>query len=98
MNQLECTYIEVAKKCGPPKGYVESLENWLEKMEGLLQRIHPPSNRFPTLTHVINSSPSRLRSSVPEQTLRQSSALPSNVTSGLRIPLPFPPDTQLVRE
>jgi hypothetical protein len=35
----ECTYVEIAKKRGPPKGYVESLENRLEKMENLLRRV-----------------------------------------------------------
>lgn len=66
-----------------------------------MQRVCPPflllpqsSNRFPTLSRVINSPLPAfvfVRSSIPEQTLRQSSALPSNVTSGLKIPLPFPP-------
>lgn len=37
--QYDCTYIEIAKKRGPPKGYVESLENRLEKMENLLRRV-----------------------------------------------------------
>lgn len=35
----DCTYVEIAKKRGPPKGYVESLENRLEKMENLLRRV-----------------------------------------------------------
>ncbi|KAF8896036.1 fungal-specific transcription factor domain-containing protein [Infundibulicybe gibba] len=38
---FECTYVEAAKKRGPPKGYVESLENRLEKVEGLLRRLCP---------------------------------------------------------
>lgn len=38
---LDCTYVEAAKKRGPPKGYVESLENRLEKMEKLLQTLCP---------------------------------------------------------
>ncbi|KAI0720409.1 hypothetical protein C8Q72DRAFT_862307 [Fomitopsis betulina] len=37
----ECTYMEAAKKRGPPKGYVESLETRLEKMEGLLKKFCP---------------------------------------------------------
>ncbi|KAG8821414.1 hypothetical protein FRC17_009833 [Serendipita sp. 399] len=37
----DCTYVEIAKKRGPPKGYVESLENRLEKMENLLKRLVP---------------------------------------------------------
>ncbi|TBU65203.1 fungal-specific transcription factor domain-containing protein [Dichomitus squalens] len=39
--RLECTYIEAAKKRGPPKGYVESLETRLEKMERLLNKLCP---------------------------------------------------------
>ncbi|KAF5359371.1 hypothetical protein D9756_003609 [Leucocoprinus leucothites] len=38
---FECTYIETAKKRGPPKGYVEGLENRLEKLEKLLKRLCP---------------------------------------------------------
>ncbi|KAG0702839.1 fungal-specific transcription factor domain-containing protein [Suillus ampliporus] len=41
---FECTYIEAAKKRGPPKGYVESLENRLEKMEKLLQKLCPDAD------------------------------------------------------
>ncbi|TFK49793.1 hypothetical protein OE88DRAFT_1755750 [Heliocybe sulcata] len=41
---MECTYIEAAKKRGPPKGYVESLENRLEKMERLLGKIAPEAD------------------------------------------------------
>lgn len=41
---FECTYVEAAKKRGPPKGYVESLENRLEKMEKLLQKVCPDAD------------------------------------------------------
>ncbi|TFY75185.1 hypothetical protein EWM64_g8827, partial [Hericium alpestre] len=41
---FECTYVEAAKKRGPPKGYVESLELRLEKMEALLQRLCPDAD------------------------------------------------------
>ncbi|KZT23297.1 hypothetical protein NEOLEDRAFT_1180171 [Neolentinus lepideus HHB14362 ss-1] len=42
---LECTYVEAAKvKRGPPRGYVESLENRLEKMEKLLGKIAPEAD------------------------------------------------------
>ncbi|KAG6370771.1 hypothetical protein JVT61DRAFT_10973 [Boletus reticuloceps] len=41
---FECSYIEAAKKRGPPKGYVESLENRLEKMEKLLQKVCPDAD------------------------------------------------------
>ncbi|KAI0058759.1 hypothetical protein BV25DRAFT_1788378, partial [Artomyces pyxidatus] len=40
----ECSYVEAAKKRGPPKGYVENLETRLEKMEGLLQRLCPDAD------------------------------------------------------
>ncbi|CDO71787.1 hypothetical protein BN946_scf184939.g11 [Trametes cinnabarina] len=38
--RLDCTYVEAAKR-GPPKGYVESLESRLEKMEKLLNKLCP---------------------------------------------------------
>ncbi|KAH9990706.1 fungal-specific transcription factor domain-containing protein [Russula vinacea] len=41
---FECKYEEAAKKRGPPKGYVESLESRLEKMESLLQRLCPDAD------------------------------------------------------
>ncbi|KAI0298023.1 fungal-specific transcription factor domain-containing protein [Multifurca ochricompacta] len=41
---FECKYEEAAKRRGPPKGYVESLESRLEKMEGLLQRLCPDAD------------------------------------------------------
>ncbi|CCM00118.1 uncharacterized protein FIBRA_02145 [Fibroporia radiculosa] len=40
----ECTYLEAAKKRGPPKGYVESLETRLEKMEKLLNKLCPDAD------------------------------------------------------
>ncbi|KAI0289724.1 hypothetical protein BC826DRAFT_591621 [Russula brevipes] len=41
---FECKYEEAAKKRGPPKGYVESLESRLEKMENLMQRLCPDAD------------------------------------------------------
>ncbi|KAF9021193.1 hypothetical protein BDZ89DRAFT_1019740 [Hymenopellis radicata] len=41
---FDCTYVEAAKKRGPPKGYVESLENRIEKMDQLLQRLMPEAD------------------------------------------------------
>ncbi|TFK27934.1 hypothetical protein FA15DRAFT_653244 [Coprinopsis marcescibilis] len=41
---FDCSYIEAAKKRGPPKGshrYVESLENRLDKLEKLLKKLCP---------------------------------------------------------
>ncbi|KAG1905387.1 fungal-specific transcription factor domain-containing protein [Suillus fuscotomentosus] len=40
---FECTYIEAAKVRSPPR-YVESLENRLEKMEKLLQKVCPDAD------------------------------------------------------
>ncbi|KAI0337248.1 hypothetical protein BDW22DRAFT_1364333 [Trametopsis cervina] len=37
----ECTYVEAAKKRGPPKGYVEGLENRVVTMEKLLVKLCP---------------------------------------------------------
>ncbi|KAF8643172.1 hypothetical protein AX16_009214 [Volvariella volvacea WC 439] len=38
---FQCTYVEAAKKRGPPKGYVENLENRVEKLERLIRRLSP---------------------------------------------------------
>ncbi|KAJ6620015.1 fungal-specific transcription factor domain-containing protein [Mycena sp. CBHHK59/15] len=38
---FDCSYVEAAKKRGPPKGYVESLQDRIEKIERLLQTIVP---------------------------------------------------------
>lgn len=40
-NNLECTYVEAAKRRGPPKGYVESLEQRCARLEMLVQKIQP---------------------------------------------------------
>lgn len=37
----DCTYVEVAKKRGPPKSYVQSLEKRVGKLQQLLGRIAP---------------------------------------------------------
>ncbi|KAJ2001757.1 hypothetical protein GGI04_003614, partial [Coemansia thaxteri] len=34
---LSCTYLDTAKKRGPPKGYIEAIENRLHKVEELLK-------------------------------------------------------------
>ncbi|KAI8376291.1 caspase domain-containing protein [Radiomyces spectabilis] len=36
----ECTFNDTAKKRGPPKGYIESLETRLKKMEQLVEQMH----------------------------------------------------------
>lgn len=40
----QCTYVQTAKRRGPPKSYVESLENRLEKMEKLLRQLCPDAD------------------------------------------------------
>ncbi|KAL0564764.1 Gypsy retrotransposon integrase-like protein 1 [Marasmius crinis-equi] len=66
---LECTYMEAAKKRGPPKAYVEGLENRLEKMEKLLRQLMPdddynreigPLSNASTPREIIPQSPSSL--------------------------------------
>ncbi|KAH7913811.1 fungal-specific transcription factor domain-containing protein [Hygrophoropsis aurantiaca] len=56
---FDCTYNEAAKKRGPPKGYVESLEVRLEKMEKLLQQVCPDAD----FTQELGPKPSRERNS-----------------------------------
>ncbi|WOO84435.1 Transcriptional activator protein acu-15 [Vanrija pseudolonga] len=38
---LECTYVEAAKRRGPPKGYIETLEQRCGRLERLLNQLHP---------------------------------------------------------
>ncbi|KAJ3790815.1 fungal-specific transcription factor domain-containing protein, partial [Lentinula aff. detonsa] len=40
-NKKACTYVEASTPRGPPKSYVTGLEDKLEKMEELLQRLRP---------------------------------------------------------
>ncbi|KAI8981730.1 fungal-specific transcription factor domain-containing protein, partial [Mycotypha africana] len=44
----ECTFHDTAKKRGPPKGYIESLETRLEKMESLLKSLKQEQPVFPS--------------------------------------------------
>ncbi|ORY98166.1 fungal-specific transcription factor domain-domain-containing protein [Syncephalastrum racemosum] len=46
----ECTFNDTAKKRGPPKGYIESLETRLKKMEKLLETIQSDKNEEPDAT------------------------------------------------
>ncbi|KAF8216525.1 fungal-specific transcription factor domain-containing protein [Mycena galopus ATCC 62051] len=41
---FDCSYVEAAKKRGPPKGYVESMEIRIEKIERLLQTLLPEAD------------------------------------------------------
>ncbi|THH16874.1 hypothetical protein EW146_g3841 [Bondarzewia mesenterica] len=83
---FDCTYNEAAKKRGPPKGYVESLETRLEKMEGLLQRLCPDADFTLELgANVAKESWFRDRSG---STMNATSAAPS--ATPRRIPSPSP--------
>ncbi|KAF8226986.1 hypothetical protein L208DRAFT_1406132 [Tricholoma matsutake] len=52
---LKCTYVEAAKKRGPPKGYVEALESRLEKMDKLLRKLCPDEGVLKELEASLNS-------------------------------------------
>ncbi|KAL6302103.1 hypothetical protein BKA93DRAFT_737616 [Sparassis latifolia] len=43
-NRRTCTYIEGSKPRGPPKAYITSLEDRVEKMEALLKRLRPEAD------------------------------------------------------
>ncbi|KAI0301004.1 hypothetical protein B0F90DRAFT_1720863 [Multifurca ochricompacta] len=43
-NRKICTYLEGSKPRGPPKAYVTSLEDRVEKMEALLKRLRPETD------------------------------------------------------
>ncbi|OCF36652.1 hypothetical protein I316_01905 [Kwoniella heveanensis BCC8398] len=38
---LDCTYVEAAKRRGPPKGYIENLEQRCGRLERMLHQLHP---------------------------------------------------------
>jgi hypothetical protein len=38
---LECTYVEAAKRRGPPKGYLDTLEHRCGRLERLLMQLYP---------------------------------------------------------
>lgn len=48
---LDCTYVEASKKRRHPKGYIETLENKLAKMESLLHKFMPNADIDEELTH-----------------------------------------------
>ncbi|EIW83333.1 hypothetical protein CONPUDRAFT_102063 [Coniophora puteana RWD-64-598 SS2] len=43
-NRKTCSYVEASKPRGPPKAYITSLEDRLEKMEALLRRLRPEAD------------------------------------------------------
>ncbi|WWC69403.1 uncharacterized protein I206_103342 [Kwoniella pini CBS 10737] len=38
---LDCTYVEAAKRRGPPKGYIETLEQRCSRLERILHQLNP---------------------------------------------------------
>ncbi|KAF8150167.1 fungal-specific transcription factor domain-containing protein [Crassisporium funariophilum] len=52
---FDCTYVEAAKKRGPPKGYVESLEIRVEKLDKLLRRLVPDPTAFKELSDSLDN-------------------------------------------
>ncbi|KAI6134590.1 fungal-specific transcription factor domain-containing protein [Pisolithus thermaeus] len=81
-----CSYVEASKPRGPPKAYVTSMEDRLEKMEALLKRLRPEEDFSEELgPSVIRDSWKNDQDSVlgplPPQKSSSPSALPSNVRS-----------------
>ncbi|KDN50625.1 hypothetical protein RSAG8_01123, partial [Rhizoctonia solani AG-8 WAC10335] len=85
---FDCTYIEAAKKRGPPKGYVESLENRLEKMERLLQRLCPGADFTQSLgQHLTREQWEAQRGGKPSpraNSTQPSAPAPASLLSGTR--------------
>ncbi|CAO3625636.1 unnamed protein product [Cunninghamella blakesleeana] len=52
----ECTFNDSTRKRGPPKGYIESLEARLKRMEEILGKIQTNSDDEDTLPHKINTN------------------------------------------
>ncbi|KAF5374528.1 hypothetical protein D9615_009070 [Tricholomella constricta] len=52
---FDCTYVEAAKKRGPPKGYVERLETRVEKLEKVLTRLYPDCDVLKELDTVVDT-------------------------------------------
>jgi hypothetical protein len=44
-TKIECTYVEAAKRRGPPPGYIEALEWKVQRFEELLARVKPEINQ-----------------------------------------------------
>ncbi|GAW05408.1 hypothetical protein LENED_007268 [Lentinula edodes] len=93
-NKKACTYVEASTPRGPPKSYITGLEDKLEKMEILLQRLRPGQDfsaelgppvlrdswKDPKPSSEISHSKSRLRVSSPPK-------LAPHLDSNISIPL-----------
>ncbi|KAG0745903.1 hypothetical protein G6F57_007457 [Rhizopus arrhizus] len=65
---LECTYKDTTKKRGPPKGYIEAIENRLQKLEGYLNSISENKDKDdPKLKEILQELQSPLETSFGEQ-------------------------------
>lgn len=81
-----CSYVEASKPRGPPKAYVTSMEDRLEKMEALLKRLRPEEDFSeelgpPVIRDSWKSDQDSVLGPLPRQKSSSPSALPSNVRS-----------------
>ncbi|KAK0213166.1 fungal-specific transcription factor domain-containing protein [Desarmillaria ectypa] len=77
---LDCTYVEASKKRRHPKGYIETLESKLAKMELLLHKFMPNADIDEELTHAdgdAKESPAANASGSKRNTARSMSTLSS---------------------
>ncbi|KAG1303764.1 hypothetical protein G6F64_009792 [Rhizopus arrhizus] len=63
----ECTFNDTTKKRGPPKGYIESLENRLKRMESLLEQIQPKDHHSESAVDEVEQPPQKKRIVTPMQ-------------------------------
>ncbi|KAG6845260.1 hypothetical protein H0H87_011995 [Tephrocybe sp. NHM501043] len=77
---FECTYVEAAKKRGPPKGYVERLETRVEKLEKVLTKLYPDSDILKEIDTVVDTD-AWLIEYLPRQATQKLSAPAPMVTS-----------------
>ncbi|KAG6812669.1 hypothetical protein H0H92_001427 [Tricholoma furcatifolium] len=102
---FECTYVEAAKKRGPPKGYVERLESRVEKLEKVLTKLYPDSDILKDLDSIVDTDAwlveylPRMAVKKPDETLVMTARHPTEIaTSVLRKvtqPVEFQPDDEL---
>ncbi|KAI0741238.1 fungal-specific transcription factor domain-containing protein [Irpex lacteus] len=82
----ECTYVEAAKKRGPPKGYVEGLESRVVTMEKLLVKLCPDRDVLSELGGPFDKDAWLAKGGV-----KGASVMPTPSTSENRHPHPIPP-------
>ncbi|KAK0455542.1 fungal-specific transcription factor domain-containing protein [Desarmillaria tabescens] len=92
---LECTYVEASKKRRHPKGYIETLENKLAKMELLLHKFMPNADIDEELTHAdgaAKGSPAADASGSKRNTTQDMATFPSPSLSTIAPPRIQPSD------